>query len=69
MLTKTCRIMDALMEEMIQDHLKKSKQQQNDRDEKIEYNLVDVLMKAMENNNVDVPITFDSVKAVILVSL
>lgn len=56
------------MEETIEEHLEKQKQHQNDRDEKIEYDLIDVLIKAMENNNVAVPITFDSVKAVVLVS-
>lgn len=56
------------MEETIEEHLEKQKQHHNDRDEKIEYDLVDILIKAMENNNVAVPITFDSVKAAVLVS-
>lgn len=56
------------MEEMIQEHLTKQKQHQNDRDEKIEYHLIDVLIKAMEDNNVDMPITFDTIKDITMVS-
>lgn len=56
------------MDETVQEHMKKQKQHQNDRDEEIEDDLVDVLIKEMENDNVGEPITFDSVKAVILVS-
>ncbi|KAJ4820185.1 cytochrome P450 family 71 polypeptide [Rhynchospora pubera] len=63
---RTYRILDTLTEEIVQEHLAMQKQQQINREEDIEYNLVYDLIKAMEDGNGGLPITFDSVKAVIL---
>jgi hypothetical protein len=68
MYIKTYRTIGTILEETLHDHLENLKQHQNDGDKKIEYDLVDVLIKEMENDNGEAPITFDSIKAAILVS-
>ncbi|KAJ4792488.1 Cytochrome P450 [Rhynchospora pubera] len=60
------RDLDKILEEILQEHLKKSKEKQNARDEEIEYDLVDVLIKAKERDDLEVPITLDNIKAVIM---
>ncbi|KAJ4750684.1 cytochrome P450 family 71 polypeptide [Rhynchospora pubera] len=69
MKTKSLQIyrnLDTLMDEIIQEHLEMQKQLQKNGDEEIEYTFIDVLMNAMGQDNGGMPITFDSVKAVIL---
>ncbi|KAJ4771421.1 hypothetical protein LUZ62_055678 [Rhynchospora pubera] len=61
------RELDIILEEILQDHLKKSKEKQNPRDGDAEYDLVDVLIKAKECDDLEVPITLDNIKAIIMV--
>ncbi|KAJ4750683.1 Cytochrome P450 [Rhynchospora pubera] len=60
------RVLDSTTEEIVQDHLEKQKQRENNGDEDVEYDLVDILIKTMKDDNGGVSITFDSIKTVIL---
>ncbi|KAJ3702794.1 hypothetical protein LUZ61_006499 [Rhynchospora tenuis] len=63
---RTYRILDTLMEEIVQEHVEMQKQQQINNKDDIDDNLVNVLIKAMEDDNAGLAITFNSVKAVII---
>ncbi|KAJ4767486.1 Cytochrome P450 family 71 protein [Rhynchospora pubera] len=65
-LERMYRVVDPILEEIVQEHLQKQRQQKNARDENIEYDLADLLIKAMDNKDLEEPLTFDSVKAVII---
>jgi hypothetical protein len=54
-----------ILEETLQEHLKRQKLGK----EETEYDLIDVLIKAKEHGDLEVPITLDNIKAVILVCL
>lgn len=54
-----------ILEETLQEHLKRRQHEE----EESEYDLIDVLIKAKEHGDLEVPITLDNIKAVILVRL
>ncbi|KAJ4775701.1 Cytochrome P450 [Rhynchospora pubera] len=56
--------LDMVMESIIQEHLKKPRQQTGG--EALEYDLVDVLINVRENGDLEESITMDNIKAVIL---
>lgn len=63
------RVLNARLEEIIKEHLEKKERYKNTgREEEMEYDTVDILIKAMENEDLEVPITLNDIKAVILVS-
>ncbi|XP_078157194.1 desmethyl-deoxy-podophyllotoxin synthase-like [Carex rostrata] len=61
-----CKL-DLVLEEIVQEHLK-NRQQQKKRgeEEQIEYDFVDVLIDVKEQGDLEVPITINNIKAVIL---
>lgn len=54
-----------ILEETLQEHLKR---REHGKDE-IDYDLIDILIKAKEHGDLEVPITLENIKAVILVGL
>jgi hypothetical protein len=48
--------------------LEKQQQQENGGDKEIEYDLADELIKVMKRNDLEMPITMDNIKAVIMVN-
>ncbi|KAJ4794525.1 Cytochrome P450 [Rhynchospora pubera] len=61
-LARIHRNLDMILEETLQEHLKTRQNQK----EEIEYDLIDVLIEAKEHGDLEVPITLDNIKAVIL---
>jgi hypothetical protein len=62
-----CRELDSILEEILQEHLKNPKEEMNGGDEDHEYDLVDILIKEKQYGDLEVPITWDNIKAVIMV--
>ncbi|XP_078157258.1 desmethyl-deoxy-podophyllotoxin synthase-like [Carex rostrata] len=58
--------MDLVLEEIVQEHLKNQQQQKKREDQEIEYDFVDVLINVKERGDLEVPITIDNIKAIIL---
>lgn len=64
-----CSKLDLVLEEVMQEHLKKQQQNKKGGDsEEIEFDLVDVLINVKERGDLEVPITTDNIKAVIMVA-
>lgn len=63
-----CRELDIILDEILQEHLKNPKEQIHGGDEENEYDLVDILIKEKQHGDLEVPITWDNIKAVIMVS-
>lgn len=60
---------DQILENIFHEHeQKKMKAKQNGGDELLEEDLVDVLLRLQQSDNLEFPITMDNIKAVILVS-
>ena len=61
--------MDLVLEEIIQERLKNRQQQKESKrgEEEIEYDFVDALIDIKERGDLEVPITMDNIKAIILV--
>jgi hypothetical protein len=62
------RKLDFVLEGIIQEHLVKRQQENNGNCEEIEYDLADELINVMKRNDLDMPITKDNIKAVIMVT-
>lgn len=60
--------LDSVLEGIVQEHLKKQRQQKKGGDEDVEYDLADVLVNVKEHGDLEVPITMDNIKAVIMVT-
>jgi hypothetical protein len=60
--------LDSVLEGIVQEHLEKQQQQENGGDKEIEYDLADELIKVMKHNDLEMPITMDNIKAVIMVN-
>ncbi|XP_078154077.1 desmethyl-deoxy-podophyllotoxin synthase-like [Carex rostrata] len=62
------RKLDLVLEEIVQEHLKNRQQQKNSKrgEKEIEYDFVDTLIDIKERGDLEVPITMDNIKAIIL---
>lgn len=62
------RELDTILDEILQEHLKNPKEETHGGNEENEYDLVDILIKEKQHGDLEVPITWDNIKAVIMVS-
>jgi cytochrome P450 len=58
--------MDLVLEDIVQEHLKNRKQPEKRGDQQNEYDFIDVLINVKECGDLELPITIDNIKAIIL---